>query len=245
MLSGHSMSWGNLVAFPRFSVAFGYCSMAEIHITKLAAAQRQLQAAIRMFFAKEDDLAVHTVASAAYRLISDLQKSRGRDEVDEYYKTSVFYLVRDYRRGTLPKYLSDDAEAMNYVRELAEALPLIAKTTAYEDISVRVDPELAKRFWKRRNKVFNFLKHADKDAGKQISMTEVDNYTLLLQANASFARVGVDLGTEGFVLWLYSVVRDGEYEALPDSYRSTSDIGRLSNDEQLTFFSDFMTELKS
>jgi hypothetical protein len=47
----------------------------RIYLNKLAAAQRQLCAAIRLFFAGEDELAVHTVASAAYRVLSDLRKS--------------------------------------------------------------------------------------------------------------------------------------------------------------------------
>jgi hypothetical protein len=55
-----------------------------------------------MFFAHEDELAVHTVASAAYRFISDLKAERGRDEVGDYYLTAILYCVRDYRRGTLP-----------------------------------------------------------------------------------------------------------------------------------------------
>jgi hypothetical protein len=40
---------------------------ASVHITKLSAAKRQLQAAIRMHFQPEDELAVHTVGSAVYR----------------------------------------------------------------------------------------------------------------------------------------------------------------------------------
>jgi hypothetical protein len=42
-------------------------SSGTLHINKIAAASRQLDAAIRMFFAKEDELAIHTVASAASR----------------------------------------------------------------------------------------------------------------------------------------------------------------------------------
>jgi len=56
-----------------------------IYITKLAAAQRQLRAAIRMFFSGEDELAVHTVAFAAYKVLSDLKADRGRDEAGDYF----------------------------------------------------------------------------------------------------------------------------------------------------------------
>jgi hypothetical protein len=76
-----------------------------------------------MFFAGEDNLAIHTVASAAYRVLSDLKAERGKDEVGGYYLTTIFYAVREYRRGTLPSYLSDDIEAMKWIREIAEQLP--------------------------------------------------------------------------------------------------------------------------
>ena len=51
---------------------------ATIFINKLEAARRQLDAAIRMTFANEDELAIHTVAAAAYRLVRDLLNRRGR-----------------------------------------------------------------------------------------------------------------------------------------------------------------------
>ena len=213
--------------------------MAEIHITKLVAAQRQLRAAIRLFFAQEDELAIHTVASAAYRLIADLKESRGRDEVGDSCLTMAFYVVRDYRRGTLPKNLADDPEIMKYIRKLAESLPLIKENTEYEDVRVSVSPDVARRFWKRRNKIFNFLKHADNDSGKHISMEEVDNFNLLMQAAGSYTDLGGDLGAEGYVLWLYSCVYLGkETEVLPHG------IECLSNNRRLMFFSSFLTELK-
>ena len=95
----------------------------RVHVTKLAAAQRQLRAAIRMFFAGEDELAVHTVASAAYRILADFKSERGRDEVGDYYLTAIFYCVRDYRRGTLPSHLANDPDAMKWIREMADRLP--------------------------------------------------------------------------------------------------------------------------
>ena len=214
--------------------------MAEIHITKLVAARRQLQAAIRIFFAGEDELAVHTVASAAYRLIADLKQSRGRDEVADFYRTIVFYNVRDYRRGTLPKDLADNAEFVEQVREWVEALPSITENSKYEDLSVNVPPEAARRFWKSRNKVFNFLKHADNDSEKHISLDEVKNFELLIQAIGAYYDLAGSLGVESEVLLLYSDVRDGEEEALPEGL--LDEIGRLSNDEQLKFFSQYLTE---
>jgi hypothetical protein len=46
-----------------------------IRATPLEAARRQLDAAIRLLFAGEDALAVHTLAFASYKLLSDIAKS--------------------------------------------------------------------------------------------------------------------------------------------------------------------------
>ena len=216
--------------------------MAEIHVTKLAAAQRQLRAAIRMFFCREDELAVHTVASAAYRLTRDLKGRHGHGEVSDVYQTMFFYVIRDYHRETLPKTLADDAKFMRFVRELADAIP-ITENTEYEDVSVRVSPELAKRFWKDRNKVSNFLKHADHDAEEHISLDEVDNFHLLMLAFGSIVDLGVDLGAEGYALWVYSQVQLGESGNLPEAW--FNEMRLLSSDEQLPFFSDLLSELNA
>ena len=215
--------------------------MSEIHLTKLAAAQRQLRAAIRMFFGREDELAVHTVASAAYSVFSDLKERRGRDEVGDVYQTMVFYVVRDYLRGTLPKHLADDTELMRHVREWADALP-ITENTEYDDLSVCVSPEVAKRYWKERKKVANFLKHADRDAEEHISLDEVDNFDLLMLATGSYIQLGGDPGPEGYVLSLFSQVRLGEAGALPEGW--TINVGLLSDNDQLEFFSELLTELR-
>ena len=45
--------------------------MAELHLTKQAAAQRQLDAAVRIFFTGEDVLAIHTIVSAANNVLTD------------------------------------------------------------------------------------------------------------------------------------------------------------------------------
>jgi hypothetical protein len=49
--------------------------MAQVHITKQAAAQRQIDAVIRILFSGEDPLAVHTVVAAAHSILADLNKN--------------------------------------------------------------------------------------------------------------------------------------------------------------------------
>ena len=219
---------------------------SHVHVTKLAAAQRQLRAAIRLFFAAEDELAVHTVASAAYRLIADLKNERGRDEVADYYLISVFYVVRDYRRGTLPNHFADDPEAMKWIREMAEQLP-ITESTKVEDVRVSVSPETARQYWLKRNRVANFLKHADRDDRAHVSLDEVDNFQLLMQALGSYGDlVKDDLGSEGLILWIYSCVVSGTWNQLPHQYQDlASKLAELDPDERLAFCSFAVSKLNA
>ncbi len=61
--------------------------MAELHITKQAAAQRQLDAAIRILFAGEDVLAVHTIISAVHNVLTDLDNKSGKTALGLYADT--------------------------------------------------------------------------------------------------------------------------------------------------------------
>src|SRR5712691_2463382 len=98
-------------------------SDATVYLTKIAAAQRQLDAAIRMAFAGEDELAIHTVLSAAYRIVRDLREKRGRrEQPNEAYATGVFYVARAYATGKeneLPKPLRKWADNDRQIREFA------------------------------------------------------------------------------------------------------------------------------
>ena len=51
--------------------------MNEMSITKTQAAQRQIDAGIRMLFRNEDPVAIHTVAMAGFRILRDLAKESG------------------------------------------------------------------------------------------------------------------------------------------------------------------------
>lgn len=74
--------------------------MTEIHLTKQAAAQRQLDAAIRILFAGEDDLAIHTLVSAAHTVVADLDKKKGSHSDRVFAET--LQEMRDRFPGVLP-----------------------------------------------------------------------------------------------------------------------------------------------
>ena len=162
----------------------------------------------------------------------------------DYYLTSIFYAIRDYRRGTLPGYLADDHETMKWIREMAERFPITA-TSKYEDIKAAASDDVIGEYWKKRNKVYNFLKHADKDANNHISMCDVDNLSLLIRAFSSYLDIDVnDLGYEGFVFWIFFCVELGMVEGLPTRLHEIAlHLEPLSHVERLKWCSKFLDGL--
>lgn len=188
---------------------------ASVHITKFAAAERQLRAAIRMFFVEEDELAIHTIASAVYRLLSDLKSDRGMDEAADAHLTSIFYAVRSYKRGNLPSHMANNPELMAQIAEMAAILPIEAESSA-RDVKLSIDAESARRYWRNRNKAANFLKHADKDPSESLDASDIDNAILLMQCLGAYTDLLKDqLAPEGLVFWLYSCVRDEDLSSVP------------------------------
>lgn len=221
-------------------------SSGEIHITKLAAARRQICAAIRMFFAREDELAIHTVASAAYGLLRDLKAERGRDEAGDYYLNMVFYAVRDYRRGKLPSYLADDPETMRWIREMAERMPFITATSDFKDIVAQASRGAAADFWNARNRIANFLKHADRDPQSHIALDDVDNLDLLMFALSAYVDLTNEfIFPEGYILWIYMNAVTGTKEGMREEWRKfAADLEKIDHDERLDVCAAMLREMR-
>ena len=103
----------------------GTPSQHNVYITKLEAARRQLAAAVRFFIHEEDELAIHTVASAAASIISDLLSQRGHDEAAETTLGMWFGALLAYRSEEIPQWISENPRTLAYVRELADHFPTI------------------------------------------------------------------------------------------------------------------------
>ena len=153
---------------------------ADVHILKLAAARRQLDAAIRMKFMGEDELAVHTVAAAALGILRDILEQRGKPLLSEGARTGLFLYASELIAGTLPPpdmdLLRSDPQLMKIISRIAEGLRSGA-ITSEADIKLNGRDD-----WRPLTRVANFLKHADRDASAHISASEVDNDTHLLFA---------------------------------------------------------------
>lgn len=191
-------------------------SSATIHVTKLAAAQRQMREAIRMFFSGADQLAVHTVAYAAYGILKDLNEARGREEARDHFLMVFLQLVREYRDGSLPGEIVENASQLAQIREASERLP--AGELRIEDFQARIHRDDQNAFWQSRTQIGNFLKHANRDSASHIALDKVDNFQLIAQILRLYITlVPNDLGgPEGFVFSLYVSVETGRTKGWDD-----------------------------
>ncbi len=194
-------------------------STASLHVTKLAAAKRQLQAAIRLFFFEEDELAIHTVASAAYGLLKDLKRDRGQSEAADSYLTTFFYLVRDFRRGTLPAHFTSDPSIMAEIERIADQLSPITADSKLSDVQVTLSPDLEKQYWNENNRAANFLKHADRDTDGTFPLDKIDNNLLLLRCCSAYRDIAPDdLGNEGMAFEAFTAANNPSHQATGSSF---------------------------
>jgi hypothetical protein len=133
---------------------------------------------------------------------------------------------------------------MKWVREVAEKLP-IRSDSKFEDVSVTLPRELVGQFWNQRNKVANFLKHADRDTGASISLDEVDNLLLLMQCYSSYMDITRDnLGNEGFVFQLFIGVKRMERSSSQEN-ELVQKVAGIPEADRLRFCSMCIAKLNS
>jgi hypothetical protein len=152
--------------------------MGTVEIRKESAAQRQLDAAIRILFGGEDILAVHTVGAAARRVLQDLADKR-----DPHILNNILIAIqKDVLAKLTGKVPSDD--------------------------KLRRDITNFKRwFHRKQNEPANFLKHASSDPGASLDPDDMRTEGLLLEACALYGSLGLDLTPEmrAFSRWHLAV----------------------------------------
>lgn len=112
-----------------------------MQISKIAAAQRQLDAAIRMFFQREDELAIHTVAAAAFQILRDITKRRGRHFTSEVFKAGLLSIAKQYVQGTLLPHEKAIVEG-SIIAELAEHIRVQGDSFDKEWIDVNISKRM-------------------------------------------------------------------------------------------------------
>jgi hypothetical protein len=222
-------------------------STATVHVTKLAAAKRQLQAAIRLFFMEEDELAIHTVASASYGLLKDLKCDRRRSEAADSYLTTFFYLVRDFRRGTLPAHITATPSILAEIERIADQLSPITADSKLSDVQATIPPALEKQYWNENNQAANFLKHANRDTDGTLSLEMLNNNLLLLKCYSAYRDITPDdLGNEGLVFEVFTAVNNRSHQDTDSDFDSlVASMKRVPSDRRLLFCFKMIVEMNA
>jgi len=101
--------------------------MTKIRVTKPDAAGRQLCAAIRLFLADGDPVAIHTLASAAAQITADMMKARGMTSMVR----SAALVREDRRREVLRTIAAPENFFKHADRDPDEAIEFNPETTEF------------------------------------------------------------------------------------------------------------------
>jgi len=163
---------------------------ATVHIKKIAAARRQLDAAIRMFFAREDELAIQTVASAAFRILRDLIEKRGKNITAEVLRNGIYSMAQQYAEGKLPNEklkLIESSKLMVVIKNILNDELAQGEKFDAGRIDVRMNRTGEKRAWP--SNAANFLKHADRDSEEHLALDEINNENVLIGACTAYLEI--------------------------------------------------------
>ena len=148
---------------------------AIVLVTKLGAAERQLNAAIRMTLNGEDELAIHTVAAAAFRLIRDVQQARGQRTYVDFMAHALFGAAQNVTAGMpLEPELAAVPEFVKSVEMVVQEMSQ-GRCQAVSELVARLSVgHSEKPFWNWFNAPANFLKHADSDSDDTLAIELID-----------------------------------------------------------------------
>ena len=120
--------------------------MKEIRVTKIQAAQRQIDAGIRMLFRNEDPVAIHTVAMAGFRILRDLVKKRDLahpiDSMIKPGKEKEFWGALNNFSNFCKHADRDPADISRNFQEEANDTLLLVATTYYERLGFQRTKEM-------------------------------------------------------------------------------------------------------
>jgi hypothetical protein len=160
-----------------------------VAVSKTDACKRQLDAAIRLFLADDDALAIHTLAAASYRIIRDLKEKRGKTELDDMLSNAGFNIASKLATGELSS-LPEGVEAESQYGQIILSFVEDIRSGELQDMSqISISVRNENKHWREFNAAANFLKHADQDYTEAFDFSGVDNMRLLSDACRSFAEL--------------------------------------------------------
>lgn len=124
--------------------------MNDMRVTKTQAAQRQIDVAVRMLFLEEDAIAVHTLASAAFRIVRDLSVHKTGDSLLSRFaemirpgKEKEFWKAINRPANFLKHADTDPNEVLEGVSEESNEMTLFMSSLLYVDLGNQATIEMA------------------------------------------------------------------------------------------------------
>jgi hypothetical protein len=162
---------------------------ARVFLRKEAVAQRQLDAAIRMTLAEEDELAIHTVVAAAYGILRALKQNNGRSELRDRLGLGIFAAANGLASGKiLPPVLAQSNVLADIITRVSDAIKR-GEVSNEQDVIQMMRGTDEKRHWNKFNRTANFLKHADRDPGDSLALDELSNEMLFASAIPAYCEI--------------------------------------------------------
>ncbi len=140
-------------------------------LTKQEAAKRLIHAAVEMFPANADPVAIHVVASSALNILRELSKVDGRSFVERVFQSALFNGAASHLAGE-PTGLPDHPIVNEWIEGLAQAIQA-GVVHAPTDIKINDAQKLEVETLKYLVDPFNFLKHADRDPNGKLDESKV------------------------------------------------------------------------
>lgn len=147
-----------------------------IHISKLDAAVRQLEVAIKMFFSYGDPVAIHTLAAAAHGVIADLGEKQNLKGI-----LRDMSIVRAERRDEVkvmlrkPQNFFKHSDRDGQEKEIIEFIPSLTEFFLYDTCMLYVQIANENRTILQLYNVWFFLNHPGLlvDVQKEAKMIEI------------------------------------------------------------------------
>lgn len=152
-------------------------------LNKLAAGERHLSEAIRMYFLEIDPLAIHVVASCAHNIFADLLSARNKDPTVHGVLYGLFRAARDLNEGAMTEdeLFAKGIGPIETVQELSEFLRLHPNFDI-DEMETSAPKEFARAYWADRRRSYNYLKHADRDGNSLLDESTINNEAVILDA---------------------------------------------------------------
>jgi hypothetical protein len=122
--------------------------MSEDTISKLDGARRQIDAAIRMYLHREDQVSIHTLVMAAIQVLRDLSKASGRVSIEDAIRSGIrpgkekeFWVGIKSRSNFLKHASTDPADTIPEITGGANALLLVFACMVYQTMG-QLTPEM-------------------------------------------------------------------------------------------------------